>query len=197
MFSLVKDKLELRRQIAHMFMGILIVLLLKLQFLNQEILFLILIGGGILSLVMCKYHIPVLHKVLAYFERPHDLKHFPGKGSFFLVLGSLLAVVFFQRDIAMAAITIMAVGDAITAVIGTYFGKIKNPLNPSKHLEGTLLAIVFSTIAALFFVDFEKAFWASAVSIIFESLSIRYISRVIDDNVMIPLVAGAVMTWMG
>ncbi len=196
MFSLVKDKLELRRQIAHMLTGILIVLLLKLQILNQEILFMILVGGGILSLVMRKYHIPVLHKMLAYFERPEDLTHFPGKGSFFLVLGALLATFFFQRDIAMAAISIVAVGDAITTVMRTYYGKEKNPLNPIKHLEGIFLAIVFSTVAALFFVDFEKAFWASAVSIIFESLSVRYISRVIDDNVMIPLVAGVVMMWL-
>ena len=88
----------------------------------------------------------------------------------------------------------MAVGDAITTVIGTYFGKIKNPLNPKKHLEGTALAIVASTFAAFFFVPFPIAFFGSVAGMIFESITVRYISQIVDDNVVIPVVAGLVMT---
>ncbi len=193
----VKDKLELRRQIAHLFIGCTIVFLLRLQLLNEQLLFAILLIGGILSLVSRKIRIPILGRILHYFERPQDLKYFPGKGSFFLVLGSLLALKFFQRDVAYAAISIMAVGDAITTIIGTYFGKIKNPLNPKKHLEGTALAIVASTLAAFFFVDFTRAFYGSLAGMIFESLQIPYLSQILDDNVVIPLVAGAVIAMMG
>lgn len=193
----VKDKFELRRQIAHLLIGSSIVFLLKLHLLNEKILLIVLFFGGVLSLVMRRYKIPFLYNILLFFERPADLRHFPGRGSFFLVLGSLLALLFFKRDIALAAITIMAVGDTITTIIGTYFGKIKNPFNPQKHLEGTVLAIFVSTLAALFFVDFEKAFFGAAVGMIFESVTVRYISQIVDDNVIIPLVAGLAMTWMG
>ncbi len=190
----VKDKLELRRQVAHLVTGTVIVFLLKLQLLNEQLLFIILILGGLLSILIRFYRIPVIDRILLFFERPEDLKSFPGKGSFFLVLGSLLSLQFFQRDIALAAISIMAVGDAITTVIGTYFGKIKNPLNPNKHLEGTAIAIVVSTFAAFFFVSFPAAFFGSVAGMVFESVTVRYISQVIDDNVVIPVVAGLVMT---
>lgn len=190
----VKDKLELRRQVAHLLTGISIVFLLKVNLLNAQMLFIILILGGILSVIVRFYRIPVIDRILLFFERPEDLKSFPGKGSFFLVLGSLIAVQFFQYEIALAAISIMAVGDAITTVVGTYFGKIKNPLNPRKHLEGTALAIVASTFAAFFFVSFPAAFFGSLVGMVFESVTVRYISQIIDDNVIIPVVAGVVMS---
>jgi len=190
----VKDKLELRRQVAHVLTGTAIVLLLKLQLLNAGILFVVFIFGGLLSILLRYYRIPFIDRILLFFERPEDLKNFPGKGSFFLVLGSLLAVQFFQHDIALAAISIMAVGDAITTVIGRYFGKIKNPINPNKHLEGTLIAIIASTFAAFFFVSFPVAFFGSVAGMIFESVTVRYISQIVDDNVIIPVVAGVVMT---
>lgn len=193
---MAQDRFELRRQIAHLAIGGFIVFFLKLQLLNEKILFIVLIFGGVLSLAMKRYKIPFLYHILSFFERPADLKHFPGRGSFFLVLGSLLSLLFFERNIALAAIAIMAIGDAITTIIGTYFGRIKNPLNPVKHLEGALVAIIFSTIAASFFVDFEKAFWAATIGMVVESTMLRSISRVIDDNVIIPLVAGAVMTFL-
>jgi dolichol kinase len=189
----VKDKLELRRQVAHVLTGAAIVLLIKLQLINVGVLFGILLLGGTLSILIRFYRIPFIDRALLFFERPEDLKTFPGKGSFFLVLGALLSLQFFSQDIAMAAISIMAVGDAITTVIGTYFGKIKNPLNPDKHLEGTAIAIVVSTLAAFFFVPFPAAFFGSLVGLIFESLTVKFISRVVDDNLIIPLVAGVTM----
>lgn len=194
----IKDKFELRRQITHFMVGCTIVFLLRLQLLNAEILFIILILGGLLSLIHKYYHpLPFLTWILLKLERPENLKRFPGKGSFFLVLGSLLTVIFFRRDIALAAISIMAVGDALTILIGTYFGKIVNPLNPNKHLEGTVIAIIASTLAAFFFVDFQMAFFGSLIAIIVESVAVRFLPRYVDDNLVVPLVAALAMTWIG
>ena len=122
------------------------------------------------------------------------MKKFPGKGSFFLVLGSLLALLFFEENIALAAIAIMAVGDSITSLVGIYFGQLKNPFNPSKHLEGTIFAIIIGTIAAFTFVPFQDAFLASVIAMTFEALTIKRIDRIIDDNVLIPLIAGFTMS---
>lgn len=192
----IKDKFELRRQIGHLMAGVIIALLIKYSFLNREILFGVLVVGGILSIASRKYKIPFVYQILTFFERPKEIKKFPGKGSFFLVMGAFLSVLFFPKDIALAAITIMAVGDAITTIIGTYFGKIKNPLNPKKHLEGTFVAIIFSTLAAFSFVSFEKAFLASVTGMLIESLTVRFLDKAIDDNVLIPLVAGITLVWL-
>lgn len=192
----VKDKFELRRQIAHLATGVSIVVLLKYNWLNAQMLLAVLILGGIAMLISKKYRIPGIHQLLIFFERPKDLNYFPGKGSFFLVLGALLTVVLFPKDIAMAAIAIMALGDAVTTIIGTYFGRIKNPFNPGKHLEGTVLAVILATLAAFAFVNFEKAFIASVVGMLFESITVRFLDKIIDDNLLIPLVAGLAMTWI-
>jgi len=89
---------------------------------------------------------------------------------------------------------VMAIGDATTTLIGTYFGRIKNPLNREKHLEGTVIAIIFSTLAAFTFVPFPMAFLGSVAGIIFESVTVKFVDRVIDDNLLIPIIAGLVMT---
>jgi len=188
-----KDKFELRRQIAHMVTGLIIVFLLKLKLLNAQIFIFVLIIGGILSFLSKSRHIPFVSRFLKYFERPHDLGVFPGKGSFFLVLGCFLSTLLFPENIALAAITIMAIGDSLTTIIGQYFGKIKNPLSSHKHLEGTIIAIFFATLGAFFFVDLKLAFMSSFLTLLFESVYPRKLNKYLDDNLFIPLVAGAIM----
>jgi len=194
--SRVTDKFELRRQAAHLFVGLGMVFLLKLQLLNTQILFLVTILGGILVLIARKIRLPLIHDVLEYFERPHHIARFPGRGSFFMVLGAALSVLIFEKEIAMAAIMIMAVGDSVTNIIGRHFGKIKNPFNTKKNIEGTFWGIITATLGALLFVPFWPALWASVIAMIIESLDLGWKRRNIelDDNVLIPLIAGAVIT---
>jgi dolichol kinase/membrane-associated phospholipid phosphatase len=192
----LESKLELRRQLAHLISGVFIILFLKLGLMTPEILLAILIVGGGLSLICRLHKIKFVYAILTFFDRPKDIVEFPGKGAFFLVLGSFLALILFERNIAYAAIAIMAVGDSISTIAGVYIGKFRSFTNPHKHLEGTVLAIIFSTIAAFTFVDFEKAFLASTGAMIFETLTIQKIDKYLDDNVLIPLIAGTIMTFM-
>ena len=190
----ITSKLEVRRQMAHLVTGLLIVLLIKLRVLNVYMLGAVLVGGGTLALISRYKEIPYVYDALRLFERPEQMKRLPGKGPFFLVLGSLLALIFFEEPIALAAISIMAVGDSLTTLVGIYYGRIKSPTNPLKHLEGTVLAIIAGTIVAFNFVPFEKAFLGAFVAMSFEALTIRHIDRILDDNLLIPLVAGVVMS---
>ena len=193
----IKDKLEMRRQIAHAVTGIVLIFLIKIGVVTVEVLAIILVFGSIFVTLSKNYRVPVLYHFLKYFERSKELQYFPGKGAFFFVLGSLAALLFFEKNIAMASIAVMAIGDATTTLIGTYFGKIKNPLNREKHLEGSVLAIIFSTLAAFTFVPFPLAFLGSVAGIVFESVTVKFVDRVIDDNLLIPIIAGLVMTALG
>lgn len=192
-YNLINER-EIRRQTAHLVAGLLIILLIKLNLLTVHMLGGLLIVGGALSIISRFKKIPYIYPVLVAFERPQDLKSFPGKGSFFLVLGSYLVLLIFPQPIALAAIAIMAVGDSITTLIGIYYGRIKSPLNKLKHLEGTMLAIIAGTIMAFNFVPFEKAFLGAIVAMIFENIAIRHIAWLLDDNLLIPLVAAITMT---
>jgi len=189
----VKSKLELRRQIAHLLIGMLIVFLMELKLMTPNILIITLLIGAVISIIYRYRPIPVIHEILVALERPEDIATFPGRGPFFLILGSLLAMLLFPIDIAKGAITVLAVGDSISHLVGRYFGKTKVPFSKNKMLEGTVVAIVLSTFTALLFVDFPKAFIASLITISLESIYPEKISRYLDDNLVIPLLAGAIM----
>lgn len=193
-FHHIKNKFELRRQIVHMLSALSIVMLYKIRFINQISLFVILAFGGILSFLSRKKPIPLIKTLLVYFERDYPRSRFPGQGSFFLVLGSFLSLSIFEENIALAAITIMAIGDAASNIIGLYFGKIKNPFNRVKHLEGTFCAIIFSFFGAWYFVPFNQALSASTLAMFIESIDLKIGPWKIDDNLIIPLIAGATMS---
>ncbi len=194
---LVKEfisKLELRRQTAHALAGIALIFMVQTGYITPVMLAAALLIGSALVIILKQYRLPYISPIVEYFEREKDMKIFPGKGPFFYILGSLLALLFFEHNIALASISIMAIGDAVATIAGVYWGKYKNPFNQFKHLEGTFLAIILSTVAAFTFVPFHLAFIGSIIGIIFESLTIKFVDRVIDDNLMIPVIAGIVMT---
>ena len=103
-------------------------------------------------------------------------------------------VILFPQQIALTAIAILAIGDSVTNIVGRYFGEIENPLNPKKTIEGSLVGFFFSLAVASFFVSFWPAFFASAGAIFVESLRLKIGNLEIDDNIIIPLTAGWILT---
>lgn len=189
----VKSKLELRRQIAHLVIGMIIVFLIDLKLLTPGILAVVLLLGVGLSFAYRYRPIPIIQEILHYFERPQDIAVLPGKGPIFLVLGALFALILFPPDIAKGAITVLAVGDSISHLVGRYFGRTRVPFSKNKMLEGTVVAIVCSTLASLLFVDIGKAFLASLLTVSVESVYPEKLARHLDDNLIIPLLAGVIM----
>ena len=188
-----KDFIEIRRQVFHLILGLVIVSLYLIGVLTQGTLLIIFFIGLITSLLSNKYKIPVIYWFLKKFEREKDLKENPGKGVLTFIGGSLLALVFFEENIALAAIMILAVGDSISHIVGKHFGKRKYLINSPKYLEGTVAGIFFASIAASFFVGSKLAFIGSAAAMILESIELKIGKTIIDDNLTVPLVAGLVM----
>lgn len=193
----IKDKFELRRQVMHMVTGLSIAFLLYLGLIGVWFLGIVLAVGLVATGVSRVYDIPVVRDFLDFFERPSVRRRFPGIGSFFMVLGSFFAVLLFSRDIAIAAIIIMAVGDSVTNVIGRYFGEIDIPWNREKQFEGPIAAFFLSFFGTLLVVRWELALAGSAIGALVETFNFR-IGRVkIDDNLIVPVVAGVAMWMMG
>lgn len=189
----IKSKLELRRQIAHLVSGIILVMLIDLKLMTSGLLVIVLVLGLVLSLTYKLHPMPFLHEILIKFEREEDLKSFPGRGPIFLILGALISLWIFPLYIAKGAIMVLAIGDSISHLVGRYFGKVKFPFSNNKMAEGTLVAIVLSTLGALLFVDFEKAFVASLIAVTIETIYPAKLAKLFDDNLLVPLIAGAVM----
>lgn len=111
------------------------------------------------------------------------------------LLGCFLSVLLFPKEVAMLGITVLIFGDAFAALIGMRFGKHK--FKNGKSLEGTL---GFTAVSLLFLagfalvLDFSRAFtWAAAVAVPIVAVAEIYSKELkMDDNLLIPLVFGAV-----
>jgi len=188
-------KQELGRQIFHGLLGLLIVVLYYFNIIGPLTIFITLIVGIILSLISKKVRIPVISKLLDLFQRYEEKTTLPGKGAIFFFTGVLLAIKLFDKDIALAAIVILSLGDSISHIIGRKYGKTKNVLNGNnkKLMEGTFAGIIFAFVGALFFVRPTEAFIAACAAMLAELAEFKLGDKVIDDNILVPLIAGTVI----
>ena len=183
---------ETKRQIFHLILGLLIVLLIYLDLLTAFLIGIIILIGLVLSLITKRYRIPLIDWFLRTFDREKDIKFIPGKGIIFMFIGAFIAVFFFPKEIALAAVIILALGDSIAPLIGRY-GKIKHPFSRKRFLLGTIAGLFASFFGALLFVGFYEALIASFVVMFIEGIDLELRINQLDDNIMMPLVAGIVI----
>ena len=126
-----------------------------------------------------------LHSLMRNYESKRLL------GASFLLAAALVTAVLFSKEIAVLAMSFMAVGDALAGIFGRRFGRIKFL---GKSLEGTLAGLAGCIIAGFVWrvLGLEATIpvvLAGAVSaMIFEILPLP-----VDDNVTTPIGAALVM----
>jgi dolichol kinase len=185
----MKIKLEIKRSIIHVLICASIILI-SMKTRIVWYLFYLLIFGLVLSIAAKNYRIPVISWFLKNFEKKEYLKKFPGKGVLFLVAGCLLVLKLFPDQIAFASIAIVAIGDPMSHLVS---GGFKGKLFKKKSLSGLLLSVILSSMIASLFVAFEMAFVAALIALIAEVLVIKLGEDPVDDNIIIPLVAGTIL----
>ena len=181
--------LETRRQIFHALFGILIVLSLYFDILGLTFFAIFFLLAVLLSYIYKKRKIRIIKLFLDKFEREGA---FPGQGMITFILSTLLCLLLFDKNVALASLMILALGDSFTHL--GKFGRIKHPFNEKKYLEGVILGILAGGVGASFFVNPLTAFLGSFFAMIFESFDIVVFDRRLDDNITVPLVAGVVMS---
>ena len=179
--------LELKRQILHVGTGAAAAVLIANDVVDWFFLA-VLLTGMVLSAISVKKSIPIISWFLKNFERKNA--QVPGKGALSLIGGILLATLLFEKDVALAAIMILTLGDSISHLIGKYLGKTKSVLNKCKTIEGTIAGFAAGAIGASFFITWEQAAVASAAAMVAESFELKFKTKIIDDNLVIPMVAG-------
>ncbi len=117
--------------------------------------------------------------------RPREKKSFSGATT--ILLAGILVFLLFDIEVAAAAMMIIVIGDTFAALIGRYFGKYRFF---GKSLEGLITFILSANIAVNFIpgMPSDVAFMGVIVGAIVEFLPL-----LIDDNIVVPLIAGAVM----
>ncbi len=144
-------KLELKRQVFHIFLGIGIVTLIYFDVIGYLFLMGLFLIGIIISFASKRYKIPGIYKLLIKFDRKKDIKTLPGRGALFYILGCAISVLLFEKNIALASIMILAFGDSVSRLVGPY-GYLKHPFHSEKFLEGLIAGAIAAFLAALMFV---------------------------------------------
>lgn len=187
------SKKELKRQLFHAIFGVTIVILLFANILNKISLFLLVVAAVVICIVSQKTKIPGIYWFLDKFEREEDLIKSPGKGALYYLISSFIVVLLFPKDIAMASILILALGDSASHVIGR-LGSVKHPFTDRKFLEGFIAGVIIAFIASYIILNNAlEAGFGSFIAMVIESMDIKFKKKKIDDNLLIPMVAGFIM----
>lgn len=187
-------RLEIKRQPFHILLGLLLIALIYYDILSPKILITLIIIAIIGSIFVKKTKPKTIYKLLQFIEREDALEGFPGKGLIAYLIGTLLAILLFEKDIALASIMILALGDSFSRLIGP-FGRIKHPFNNTKFLEGVIAGIIAASLGAMLFIKPSEAIVASFFAMLLEGIDLRIFKLKINDNITIPLIAGAVI-WL-
>jgi|GEM_PF-587792 len=197
LFKVLWKELEFRRQSFHFACGFLCVFLHWAGALRLRFIAFILVSGLILSFAAQYKKIPILSEILALVDRPRD-DNFPGRGAFYFCLGVFLTIMIWQGDnihIAYASILILAVGDSLNHLFASQVTRFSLPWNRRKNVVGIITGILMGTFAAQFFVPVMPALIASTLAITAETVPWRVGKFYLDDNILVPLVAGGVL-WL-
>ena len=190
---------EVRRKAVHVAFGTTIAFLIYYELFFLPLWLAILLLGFLLSHFLKKgFKLPFLHDFVFSFGREKEIKKYPLKGALFFLLGGILSYIIFEPEVAVFAILTLIVGDTTAALYGIYFGKIKSPINPKKHIDATFVGVFANTFFALVILPF--AFWqvflASLIGLFSESIMPfdkvegGIIGFFFDDNIFIPLIVG-------
>ncbi|HEX9976025.1 MAG TPA: SEC59/DGK1/VTE5 family protein [Dehalococcoidales bacterium] len=183
----------MKRGLFHMFAGLSIPI--AALFLSQTVM---LISVGIVTLAfwlieVLRLKYPAVNRLfLLVFKavvREEETSRLTGAS--YMLLASLLAVWVFPRDIAVLALSFLAVGDPLATIIGQRWGRRRIF---GKTLEGDLACLIACIAVGLVFrqVGVDLA-WPTILLGALSATVAQAVSLPINDNLTIPLFAGLVM----
>jgi len=108
-------------------------------------------------------------------------------GSTFFLFSSILVILFFPKSIAIVSLLILILSDTAAALVGRGIGRIRIF---RKTLEGSLAFLVSSLLIVWVYPDLNRL-WGSLAALCATLMELLPIQ--VDDNLTIPLVAGAIM----
>lgn len=126
------------------------------------------------------------YKITGPLLRPHEQNRLTGATC--MILGSLTAVILFQRWIAMASLLLVIISDALAGMVGRKWGRVH--LFGNLTLEGSLAFVVSGIMIILMIPGSNVTAGIAGVLVI---LILDGIRKNVDDNLIIPVVSGIVM----
>lgn len=133
---------------------------------------------------------PIFSSITRHAARTGELDTFAAAPVLF-ALGIGLTLLVFPAPASSAAIAVFAVGDSTASIFGRIFGKHTLPFNRAKTFEGTLSGFFLAFLAAAFFISPSRALVGATIAMVIESLPLP-----LSDNLTVPLITGAMLTFI-
>ena len=119
-------------------------------------------------------------------------------GSSYFIFGALLAIILFPKPVTIMSLYILIISDAMAAIVGTGWGKTRIF---AKSLEGSIAFFVSGIVIVLLAMQ-DKPLWGESamqghlgwgVLAVAGATLVELFPTGLDDNLTIPVVAGAIM----
>ncbi|HXZ90914.1 MAG TPA: SEC59/DGK1/VTE5 family protein [Candidatus Dormibacteraeota bacterium] len=131
------------------------------------------------------HRLPIITPITLNMSRREERTRFIVRPAYFAI-GIILSLVLYPSAIAYASICILAVGDSVAAIVGERFGHRR--IVRRKTVEGFAAGLTAAFLLASFLVSPFIALLGAVGAMIMELLDVP------DDNLTMPIVAGALMT---
>ncbi len=131
--------------------------------------------------------LPVISAITRHAASQSELYGFAAAPLYF-AFGILLTLILFPTNAGGAAIAIFCLGDSTASLFGGIIST-SLPFNKGKTWEGSLAGFFFAFLAGAFFVSPLLALVGAAIAMAIEVLPLP-----INDNILLPVVTGAVLT---
>lgn len=140
-----------------------------------------------------RFTFPRLNALMVLASRPLMRRQETSRiaGSTYLVLATFLTFLLFPRDLAITAVSFLAIGDAVGAVVGVAFA---GGVRPEKNWQGRLACFVSCLLVGILLghlwlnVDIFIVLGGAATAAVVETVTLP-----IDDNLTIPVLSASVM----
>lgn len=182
-------KKEFFRKSIHLIVGLILLTLLYLEYLSIWVLLGFLLITAITMMLAISNLSKTVRKLISKVERPGRL---PGLSGVIYMIGILVVFLLFSEEkVFAAALIVFILGDGLSGLIDSYNSWIKLPYNPKKSLAGLLMGILASTAGVMLIFPWYVAFAGSVFTLLIETLPLRIKNWEIDDNLFVPVIAGA------
>lgn len=176
---------EYGRQIVHLVFGLGIASILLVPVPGLAVLLYaagLLCGLILIEAILRGWYVPGITEIIGAFERENT---FPGKGSVYFVASALFCSVAFRSEIAFVAVLSLTVLDSVATLAGLRFGRHR--IINGRTIEGTGAGFLALFVVLLPLLSPSTSLIVAGVAALAELLS------PIDDNLVIPVVTGAVL----
>ena len=186
---------EFRRKLAHILFGILTTLLVLAGIATSERALILLPVAYCMILLVKAGYFPVLTPAFKAMERDENLLNRPGVTVMAFLVSLWLLLMYFPLEIVLGSLMVWTFGDSVGHLFGASFGKMPSLINPSKMIEGAIVAFLFAVLGANIFVTNSQALIGSGFAVLVELLPHRFAGRHVPDNFTVPLAAAAGMAF--